>query len=63
MADVTEKYLIVKFDTLSMRMTEAPKSDSSMPQNGAGASPASSITRTPARAIIMLSLNTLSNNT
>lgn len=37
--------------TLSTRMTLAPKSASTMPQNGAGARPASSTTRIPRRAI------------
>ena len=39
--------------TLSIRVTAAPKSARSIPQNGAGASPAISMTRTPDRAAIL----------
>ena len=40
--------------TLSTLITLAPKSDKIIPQNGAGASPASSMTRIPLNAILMI---------
>jgi hypothetical protein len=37
-----------------MRITRAPKSFKTLPQNGAGAKPANSITFIPFKAILML---------
>lgn len=42
-----------KWVTLSIRKTEAPKSDKIMPQKGAGAKPANSSTLMPRKAIRM----------
>lgn len=44
----------VKFTlTLSILVTDAPKSDKIIPQYGPGANPASSKTRTPFNAIVI----------
>ncbi len=48
---ILQRLRLRPFLTLSMRMTEAPWSARTMPQNGAGARPASSTTFTPRKAI------------